>query len=39
MFCSCDTLMRTLGPMVVHTYMLFQYTPLAPGGLLESMEA
>lgn len=30
---------RTPGPMVLHTVMLRQYTPLAPGGLLISMDS
>jgi hypothetical protein len=38
-FCSADTLRRSEGPMVVHTYMAFQYTPLAPGGRLASMDS
>ena len=38
-FWSPDTLRRTDGPMVVHTYMLFQYTPLAPVGLLVSIDS
>lgn len=33
------TLTRSEGPMVVHTYMLFQYTPFAPGGLFASIDS
>lgn len=36
---SWGTLIRSDGPMVVHTYMLFQYTPLEPDGLLASMDS
>jgi hypothetical protein len=37
--CSCCVLRRREGPMVVHTCMVFQYVPLAPGGLLASTDS
>ena len=39
MDCNAETLTRIDGPIVVHRNMLFQYTPLAPGGLFESMDS
>jgi hypothetical protein len=36
---TCDTLSLRDGPMVVHTCNVFQYVPLAPGGLLASTDS